>query len=184
MKRTFEEDLERAIDFHGHLCAGQILGTRMSRIGLTHFGIEAGEDYQDLIVFVEADRCVADTMISVAGCRIGRRRLKWYDFGKMAATFYDIQSNSAIRITAVNESRPGDNEDIIEFYQAISDEDMFKIEQVEVVMDKYDLPGKPLRHTICEECNEKILDGRDLEVAGRVLCKHCAGEPTYYRVIK
>ena len=27
--RSFEEDLNRAIAFHGHLCGGQITGVRM-----------------------------------------------------------------------------------------------------------------------------------------------------------
>jgi formylmethanofuran dehydrogenase subunit E len=185
MKRTFEEDLERAVAFHGHLCAGQILGTRMARIGLEHFGIEAGEDYRDLIVFVEADRCVADAMSSVAGCFIGRRRLKWHDFGKMAATFYDIPSGKAIRVVAVNESRPAPNEtDITAFYQAISDADMFKIQEVKVAVSEYDLPGKPKRRVACEQCGESVMDGRDVVKDGRTLCKVCAGQPAYYQVIE
>ncbi|MDR3307271.1 MAG: FmdE family protein, partial [Coriobacteriales bacterium] len=169
MKRTFEEDLTQAIAFHGHLCAGQILGTRITRIGLEHFGIEEPEAYKDLIAFVEADRCVADAVCSVARCQLGRRRLKWHDFGKMAATFYDINQKTAIRIIAVNESRPAPNthgDELIAFYQAIPDDQMFKIQNVEVNLTEYDLPGKPKRRVTCEKCGEGVMDNRDVQVNG------------------
>lgn len=180
-RRTFEEDLEMAVAFHGHLCAGQILGTRIARIGLAHFGIEEPERYRDLIAFVEADRCLADAVCSVARCNIGRRRLKWFDYGKMAATFYDIASDSAIRVSSVSEAKPQPGEDILEFYARFPDAEFFRIEDVAVNIDEFDLPGKPLAHAVCEECGERILDNRQVQHAGRVLCKACAGQPVYYR---
>lgn len=50
--RSFEEDLSRAITFHGHLCGGQITGVRMARYALKYFGIEDPDHYRDLIVYV------------------------------------------------------------------------------------------------------------------------------------
>ncbi len=47
MKRTFDEDLERAISFHGHLCGGQLTGVRMARYALSYFGIEDPDTYRD-----------------------------------------------------------------------------------------------------------------------------------------
>ncbi|MDR2493121.1 MAG: FmdE family protein [Coriobacteriales bacterium] len=184
MRRTFEEDLERAVAYHGHLCGGQVIGTRMARLALAHFGIEAGEDYRDLVVMVEADRCLADAMVSVAGCGVGRRRLKLYDYGKMAATFYDIATGRAVRVCSINEARPEEGEDLVAFYQAIPDDRMFAVKAVEVDLGPFDLPGKPLRRVRCEACGETVMDGRDKEVAGRTLCKVCAGEPAYYREVE
>ena len=36
---------------------------------------------------VEIDRCATDAVPIVTGCRMGKRALKFRDFGKVAATF-------------------------------------------------------------------------------------------------
>jgi formylmethanofuran dehydrogenase subunit E len=184
MKRTFEQDLKDAVAFHGHLCAGQILGTRASRLGAQYFGIEDPLSYRDLIAIVEADRCIADAVTVVAGCHIGRRRLKWHDLGKMAVTFYDIASRKAVRICAINESRPAKDiseAELVDFYQAIPDDEMFKVEPVVVDIDEFDLPGRPQRRVQCSACGEQVMDGRDVQIDGRELCRTCAGLDTYYK---
>jgi formylmethanofuran dehydrogenase subunit E len=70
--------------FHGHLCMGQVTGIRMAKKGLE---LVAAEDIKDLIVIVENDRCITDAILMATGVRLGRRSLKFHDFGKMAATF-------------------------------------------------------------------------------------------------
>jgi formylmethanofuran dehydrogenase subunit E len=184
MRRSFEQDLERAVAYHGHLCAGQVIGTRIARAALEYFDIEKPEEYRDLIAFVEADRCIADAVSTVAHCQIGRRRLKWYDYGKMAASFYDIESDRAIRIASINNEKAGPDEDPVAFFNRFSDQEMFKIQEVEIDLDEYDLPGKPQRSVCCDSCGEKVMDNRDVQRDGKTLCKVCAGEPAYYRVIK
>ena len=74
MKRTFEEDLQRAISFHGHLCGGQLTGVRMARYALNYFGIEDPDTYRDLVVYVECDRCLTDAIMTVTNCHPGKRR--------------------------------------------------------------------------------------------------------------
>jgi len=183
LKRTFDEDLKMAVEFHGHLCAGQVLGTRLSRIALEYFGIQDPYDYKDLVAFVEADRCVADAVTSVANCHIGRRRLKWRDLGKMAATFYDCNSGQAIRIAGASTAKAAEGQDIVEFFNAIPDNELFKAQLVEVDINEYDLPGHPKKSVICEQCGEKVMDNRDVQKDGRTLCKTCAGEVSYYKVL-
>ncbi len=77
---------------HGHLCAGQILGVRLAMLGLAKLGIEdpRGKDRKRLVTFVEIDRCATDAISVVTGCRLGKRALKFRDWGKMAATFVDL----------------------------------------------------------------------------------------------
>lgn len=94
--RSFEEDLNRAIAFHGHLCGGQITGVRMARYALKYFGIDDPDHYRDLIIYVECDRCLTDAIMVVTGCHPGKRRMKCLDFGKQAATFFDLNRNEAI----------------------------------------------------------------------------------------
>jgi formylmethanofuran dehydrogenase subunit E len=77
---------------HGHLCAGQILGVRLALFGLAKLGIDdpRGKDRKRLVTFVEIDRCATDAIAVVTGCRLGKRALKFRDWGKMAATFVDL----------------------------------------------------------------------------------------------
>src|SRR6195952_1030089 len=83
---------------HGHLCAGQILGVRMAMLALRRLGIEdprskTSPDRKRLVTIVEIDRCATDAIGVVTGCRVGKRALKLRDWGKMAATFVDLQSS-------------------------------------------------------------------------------------------
>jgi formylmethanofuran dehydrogenase subunit E len=183
MKRSFEQDLERAIRYHGHLCAGQVIGTRITRAALEYLGIEDALEYRDLIAFVEADRCIADAVSTVANCQIGRRRLRWYDYGKMAASFYDMKTGRAIRVASIKRERVADGEDVLAFFNSFSDRELLKIQKVEIDLDEYDFPGKPRRSVFCESCGEKVMDNRDIQLEGKTLCKTCAGQPVYYRVV-
>src|SRR6266568_899481 len=95
--------LQKAEVAHGHLCAGQILGVRMALLGLERLGIEdpLGADRKRVVTFVEIDRCATDAIGLVTGCRLGKRTLKFRDWGKMAATFVDLTLGRGIRIVAL-----------------------------------------------------------------------------------
>lgn len=182
MMRTFDEDIERAISFHGHLCGGQLTGVRMARYALNYFGIEDPDSYRDLIVYVECDRCLADAIMITTNCHPGKRRMKCLDFGKQAATFYDIQSGKAIRMTNMSEKAPkGCN--LREWFAQRSDEDLFKVEQVRVRITENDLPGRPRQVAVCGRCGEQITDGREVQGEhGEILCRNCA-QGSYYEVL-
>ena len=167
---SFEEDLERAVAFHGHLCAGQVIGTRMARLALRFFGIDDPASYRDLVAFVECDRCLADAVITVACCNLGRRRLKWFDYGVMSATFYDMASGRAIRISQPQGNHCGRGVDPVAFFGAIPDDALFDVTEVELPdLTEEDLPGS---------------HGRGVVVDGRSFCKKCAGEHVYYRELR
>src|SRR5438270_3405609 len=91
-----------AAQAHGHLCAGQILGLRLALYGLRLLGLSdpSGTDRKRLISFVEIDRCATDAIAVVTGCRLGKRALKFRDFGKMAARFVEVNAGRAVRIAA------------------------------------------------------------------------------------
>src|SRR5918912_3020968 len=104
---TIENLLKECERLHGHMCAGQVLGVRMAMLGCKSIGIEdpRGADRKKLLVFVEIDRCAADAIHTVTGCRLGKRTLKYYDYGKLAATFLNTQTNEAVRVVALDEAR-------------------------------------------------------------------------------
>src|SRR6476646_10307023 len=125
---------------HGHMCAGQLLGARMAVLGCRLIGIEEprGADKKKLIVWVEIDRCMADAVSAVTGARLGKRTLKYVDYGKVAATFLNTDSKNAFRIVALESSRslansrypeiPDKSERQFKAYSNASDEELFKVE--------------------------------------------------------
>src|SRR5262245_51059679 len=96
-----------AAQAHGHLCAGQILGLRLALHGVQLLGLDdpAGKDRKRLVTFVEIDRCATDAITVVTGCRLGKRALKFRDFGKVAATFVDLANDRAVRVVAKDSSK-------------------------------------------------------------------------------
>ena len=86
--KSFDEYVTLAEQAHGHMCAGQVLGLRLALRGLELLGIDdpTGKDRKRLVTFVEIDRCATDAITVVTGCRMGKRALKFRDFGKVAAT--------------------------------------------------------------------------------------------------
>ncbi|OGW41321.1 MAG: formylmethanofuran dehydrogenase [Nitrospirae bacterium GWD2_57_9] len=187
----FEDLLQESAKVHGHLCAGQVLGVRMSMLGLRQIGISdpKGVDRKSIIVYVEMDRCATDAVQSVTGCTLGHRTMKFMDYGKMAATYVNLKTGKAARIVAREDSREKakrlfpeiDNKYAaqLEAYKVMSDKELFDVMEVAVKPRPQDMPGRPMRRVPCDSCGEHVQDMREVERAGKVLCKPCA-EGGYY----
>src|ERR1700740_3229687 len=106
--KSLAEYLDLAAVAHGPLCAGQVLGVRLAMLGLRQLGIDdpIGERKR-IVTYVEIDRCVTDGGALVANCRLGKRALKFRDWGKVAATFVDLETGRAVRIAAKESSKKG-----------------------------------------------------------------------------
>jgi len=186
MLESMENLLQRAEIAHGHMCAGQILGTRMALLGLKGIGIEdpLGTDRKRMIVYAEIDRCATDAISLVTGCRLGKRTLKFRDWGKMAATFVDLASGSGLRVVALENSRDlamqlhpeieSKKQQQMLAYRELSDELLFKLQRVRVNVAGAELPGTRVDREICARCGEGINFGRFEEVEGEKLCVSCA----------
>jgi formylmethanofuran dehydrogenase subunit E len=191
---TLEELLERAEASHGHMCAGQVLGVRMAMLGCNAVGISdpRGVDRKSLLVFVEIDRCAADAINTVTGCRLGKRTLKYYDYGKLAATFLNTRTGEALRVVALDSSREEADrvfpeihnkyERQLHAYKVLPDHSLFKTERVTVNVPTQDQPGRPVSRVRCDECGEGINDHREVVSGGRTLCRPCAGAAYYSRL--
>ena len=190
MKSLMEYEI-LAAQAHGHLCAGQILGLRMALYGVRLLGLEdpAGRDRKRLITFVEIDRCVTDAIPVVTGCRLGKRALKFRDFGKVAATFCDLQENRAVRVAARESARKrarelhpeieNKNQQQMQAYRVMNDAELFDIAWVRVSLPPEDLPGYKTPRAVCAQCGEAISFRREAVRNGRTLCRACAGESYY-----
>ncbi len=192
---SLDEYLREAEQAHGHLCAGQVLGVRLAMLGLEKLGIEDPrgnkEDRKRLVTFVEIDRCATDAISLVTGCRLGKRALKFRDWGKMAATFVDlgikdVSTGKAIRIAAKESSKAlaramhpeieSKNQQQMLAYREMPEDDLFTKQWVKVELPAEEFPGYKGERIVCAECGEGINFRREVLRDGRILCRACSGE--------
>ncbi len=214
----FEDLLHAAEIAHGHLCAGQILGVRMALLALRRLNIEdprsrtlqdgtLNPDRKRLVTFVEIDRCATDAIAVVTACRLGKRALKFRDWGKMAATFVDLNSPvtplpleptpeiptyKAIRVAALESSKQrardlyphieDKNQQQMRAYRELPDADLFSEQWVAVPLHPREMPGYKSPRIACAQCGEGINYDRESTISGQILCQSCAHpESRYYQ---
>jgi len=192
--KSFDELLEISTRIHGHICAGQVIGVRMSMIALALLGIHdpKGLDRKKLYILVEIDRCATDAIQSVTGCSLGKRSMKWLDHGIMAATFVNLLTGKAVRITALEEARERSKEYCseiadkyarqLEAYKIMPENELFRVESVSLIIPPEDLPGRPLKRVQCEICADWVQDCRDELYEGKVVCRNCARGRYYSKI--
>jgi formylmethanofuran dehydrogenase subunit E len=189
--KSFDEYVAMAAEAHGHICAGEILGLRMALYGLELLGIDdpTGAGRKRLVTFVEIDRCVTDAIPVVTGCRLGKRALKFRDFGKVAAAFCDLETGRAVRVVARESAKQraremypeiaAKNEQQMRAYREMPAGELFERQWVRVALGPEELPGYKAPRAVCAGCGEGINFKREVERGGRVLCRSCAGERYY-----
>ncbi|MGW8192659.1 MAG: FmdE family protein [Desulforhopalus sp.] len=192
---TFQVLLNESVSKHGHLCAGQVIGVRMAMLGCRLIDIEepkAPENRKKLMVFVEIDRCATDAISSVTGCQLGKRTMKFKDFGINAATFVNLETKIAYRIVSTESSRDyaheyapeetSQRQQQIVGYQNMPDSLLFNIQRVQVSLAEDDMPGPPRHHAICDHCGQMVRDGKELHLGNEIVCRPCS-DKSYFKVI-
>ena len=203
---TLDELLREAELAHGHLCAGQVLGVRMAMLALERLGIgdprarlladgSLNPDRTRLVTFVEIDRCATDAIGVVTGCRVGKRALKLRDWGKMAATFVDLnaglggESYKGLRVVALERSRGQaqrlypeleKNAQQMKAYRELPDAELFAEQWVLVPLPASEFPGSKGERVACARCGEGVNFDRFVERGGERLCVACAGGGSLY----
>ena len=214
MPASLDTLLHEAEIAHGHLCAGQILGVRMAMLALSRLGIDdprprhlpdgsLNPDRKRLVTFIEIDRCATDAIAVVTGCRLGKRALKHRDFGKMAATFIDLNEKlgdpnnpdqhdyKALRVVALETSKTRarelypaleKNAQQMKAYRDLPNIELFSTEWVRVPLPPSEFPGYKGERVACARCGEGVNFDRFVEQDGERLCLACA-DPTnlYYQ---
>lgn len=191
--QDFESLLDSSAAAHGHLCAGQAVGVRMALLGCRLIGLDdpaSREQIKKLIVYVEMDRCAADAVAHVTGVKLGRRSLKFLDFGIMAASFLNLETGKAYRVVSTEESRdlaclyapeiPERRRQQLEAYKRMPDSVLFKVQEVRIAIRESDLPGPTRSKVACARCGQVVRDCREILIEGAPLCAHCAGR-SYFR---
>ena len=190
--RTFEELLKGSSAAHGHLCPGQVVGVRMAMLGCRLTGLDeptCRDQIKKLIVYVEMDRCTADAVAYVTGVKLGRRSLKHMDYGIMAATFVNLETNQAFRVISTEDAREltplyapgasGKYPQQLEAYQRMPDSVLFRVQQVRVQINQFDMPGPTRSKVICGRCGQAVRDNREVIQKEIALCRPCA-EGAYF----
>ena len=166
----------------------------MALCGLGQLGIEdpTGADRKRLVTFVEIDRCATDAISVVTGCRLGKRALKFRDFGKMAATFCDLRDDRAIRVVALESSKdrarelfPGvekKNEQQMLAYREMPDDELFATEWVRVKLGPEEMPGYKAARITCDDAEKGSTSIAKCSGKARPLCKACAGDRYYEKL--
>ena len=99
------------------------------------------------------DRCAGDAVAHVTGVKLGRRSLKFVDYGIMAASVVNLEAGKAFRVISTEEARdlapiyapeiPGRYPRQLEAYKRMPDSVLFSVEEVRIDVCESDLPDRP-----------------------------------------
>lgn len=193
--------LEKAIQLHGEFCPGIVIGTKMCMAAMEKLGMNPLERNENLLVYVEIDRCISDAIIAITGCSLGNRRLKYNDYGKYVVNFTDIKSGKTIRVSALDDKissvcgfwtlleniltsdryiDPSIQKEKLEtmagIISQISEEELLSFENVHLEIPENDIPGLPNHIAVCSICGEHVIDGKEFVLNGNIICRSCANE--------
>lgn len=183
-----EEQLACSSSTHRRLCPRQVLGVRMARFACVHLGIDPALQRRRIFVYMENGNCLADGVISVTYASPTNQYMQLLPYGKMAATFVDLESGRAVRVSEHPDSRQAGVDFLpnvaspwhaqVQAYQAMPDELLLRWQDVELQAPLPTFLGK--YKVRCNHCGDYIHEHQDVQVNGLTLCKACA-DGAYYK---
>jgi formylmethanofuran dehydrogenase subunit E len=189
--RPLDDLLKKSACDHSHLCPRQILGVRIGLYGLKILNLDANQNSKRLLVITETDGCFADGLSASTNCTVGHRTLRVEDYGKVAVTFIDTQTERAVRVAPALNIRqkaydyapeePRHYFAQIKAYQIMPDEEMFSANEVRLAVSIKEIISRPGVRVTCDLCGEEIMNEREVKQNDLILCRACAG-PSYYRM--
>jgi formylmethanofuran dehydrogenase subunit E len=103
------------------------------------------------------------------------------NYGKFAATYVDAGNGNAVRVSVRERSGPGegDRKNAAKTLAEMPEADLLKISKVTVAIPDEDLPGLPRSRVRCSVCGEQVLDGKEVIVDGKPVCRSCVNGAYY-----
>lgn len=188
--KTLDELLAKSAALHRHLCPRQVLGVQMGRLAADLLNLDLPQRNKRLLTIVETDGCFTSGLSVATNCWVGRRTLRVEDYGKVAATFVDTETELAIRIAPSPTARTraaafapeAHNrwEAMLLGYQRMAPADLFVWQPVILTTPVTALISRAGHRATCDRCGEEILNEREVLTGGLTLCRHCA-YGGYYR---
>jgi formylmethanofuran dehydrogenase subunit E len=176
---------------HRHLCPRQVLGVRIGLAGVSALGLETYRTDKRLLVILETDGCFADGIEAATGCTVGHRTLRVADYGKIAATFVDTRTETAVRVAPQLDIRvqsrcfaPEESKHYyaqLVGYQRMPAAQLLTVQTVALTTSAHWLVSRAGVRVNCTMCGEEIINEREVIQDGQILCRACAG-PAYYAI--
>ena len=186
------EILERSSRPHNHLCPRQVLGARVGLAGGAALGMDVPRHDKNLLIIAETDGCFLSGLQAATGCAPNRRTLRVEDYGKIAASFVNIETGEALRVAPKADVRarafdyaPGIKKRyyaMLTGYQTMPDEELLSIEEINLKQPVETIVSRAGVRVDCALCGEEIINERELIKQGEPLCLACAGRG-YYTVL-
>jgi formylmethanofuran dehydrogenase subunit E len=183
--------LAKSASMHHHLCPRQVLGVQMGLFAGELLAINLPQKDKRLYAIAELDGCAVDGISVATNCWVGRRTLHIEDYGKLAATFVDTWTGTAVRIAPL----PGIRAAALDYapevktkwegqlmgYQNMPRSLLFHGEAVRLSTPIELIISQPGQKALCEICGEEVMNGREIKSGGNVICRSCAGFSYYQR---
>jgi formylmethanofuran dehydrogenase subunit E len=153
-----------------------------------YFNLELPRSDKRLLVLVETDGCFADGVSVATGCWLGRRTMRLFDYGKVAATFVDTKTTQALRVSPHPQARSRAKallpfmqkwQAYLKGYQILSDEELLVVQSVRLEFSLPELLSHAGAKAVCAQCGEEIINGREVVQENQTLCRSCAGDAYY-----
>jgi formylmethanofuran dehydrogenase subunit E len=187
---SLNEILQKSAARHSHLCPRQVLGARIGLAGAKVLGLDVPRSDKRLLVILETDGCFADGVEIATGCSVGHRTLRVEDYGKVAATFVDIQTGQAMRVAPALDVRqrasayaPQENRHYFAqliAYQQMPDHELLSFQKVYLKTPIETLVSRPGLRVNCELCCEEIINEGEVNQVNMILCLACTRGAYYH----
>ncbi|MFA5321304.1 MAG: FmdE family protein [Smithella sp.] len=96
--KKMPDDLQRCVEFHGHICPGLIYGYRVANEAIRLMNLKRAVD-EEVVAICENDSCAVDALQVLLGTVAGKGNLIIKDFGKNAYTVFSRSREQAYRFS-------------------------------------------------------------------------------------
>jgi formylmethanofuran dehydrogenase subunit E len=185
---SLEAHLAHSSATHRRLCPRQVLGVRMARFACIQLGIDPAIQRKRLFVYMENGHCIADGVIAVTYASPTNGLMQLLPYGKMAATFVDMETGRALRVREHPDSRQTGACFLPEItspwtaqlhaYQIMPDELLLSWQAVVLTAALPKMAGK--HKVACKACGDLVHEHCEVLLNGLTLCKACA-DGAYYK---
>ncbi len=193
----FSKNLNKVVEFHGHLCPGLVIGYRAAILANKELELDRSED-EELVAIVENDTCAVDAIQYINGTTFGKGNLVFRDHGLHAYTFIERNSGKQIRIELKSDVFQEESEqrreilrkqnqniplteeennlletarqDILKKLMTMSDDELFIVKNVDIkVPDK----ARILNSVKCSKCGLMVMETRVRMLNDKFYCIPC-----------
>jgi formylmethanofuran dehydrogenase subunit E len=155
----------------------------------------------NLCAIAETTRCLPDAIEFLTGCTVGNGRLIIKDHSKMAASFVDLDTKRAVRVTVIPEFQ---RKDVAHSKKSVNlkrqrkfkniarhharhaleiiktpDKELLRVQEIKLI-EPIPAARSPTKIVFCEKCGESVREEKARVRDGQILCLVCAGEEKPY----